>query len=805
MTAKAVEPFRHPEGTLYHRATERFLISNDEGGEIIQIDNRWDTTFFSTELDYAAGMVILGDTLFVAYGPYGIAALDINSGAHVYTIPIAGALRVNDVCADSSGYLWVTDPQLGWVFKLNIAARTSQIVTTALPWVNGVHYDYRNDRILVNQWIINSPISAIDPQTHAVSVVTSTTLDHLNGFTDDAEGNFYITAWGDPYNAGNGGIYRFDSLFADPPVLLSNGYDEPGDMYYDKQTTLIVVTNFGSYTVEFLYDPLKDPDDDGILSATDNCPLSPNSGQSDGDTDGVGDACDNCPDVYNPLQIDRNLSGIGDICEPGFTAAGYWVQVDLTDSVSVLFSEVVEVGVTSLLQSAIGPVPPSGYHTVPEFGTRYFDIHTDATHSGAIRVRLLYDPADISGDESNLRVFHESGAKSGSMIWEDCTYSQDPGSHLIWGEVSNLSTFILAEPDCMCECHNDPQCDGETGVLDVVQAVNVAFRNYPDITDPQTGCPHTSTDCDCDFDTDVIDVVKFVNVAFRNFDAATEFCDPCPPETFLGQESPGPAPEPFLPGFFDGDTEPHSQLTVNPDATEVYWYAVDPDIWQGCVHYSIFDGDSLTAPVAAPFIESDWYYRGMAFGADGNRIYFGSVRPLPEPDGDTMLGIWYIEYTDPGWGDPAAVPATLDQNRWATQVSVGRSGSLYFMGWPLDDPASYRVYCSEFVGGSHQTPEPIAALDGYLDPFVDPNEQFILVAHESGEHGGGDIYVSFRQPDDSWGLPINLGTIVNGSGHERFPSVSPDGRYLFFARAIPFLYEAEYYWIDADFLGELQP
>jgi hypothetical protein len=83
------------------------------------------------------------------------------------------------------------------------------------------------------------------------------------------------------------------------------------------------------------------------------------------------------------------------------------------------------------------------------------------------------------------------------------------------------------ESQCFCVCKIDPVCDGETGVLDVVAAVDVAFRNSPAVPDPFPICPHARTDADCNGHTDVLDVIRFVNVAFRNADPALEFCDPC--------------------------------------------------------------------------------------------------------------------------------------------------------------------------------------------------------------------------------------------------------------------------------------
>ncbi|HUU45055.1 MAG TPA: hypothetical protein VM118_04915 [Acidobacteriota bacterium] len=80
-------------------------------------------------------------------------------------------------------------------------------------------------------------------------------------------------------------------------------------------------------------------------------------------------------------------------------------------------------------------------------------------------------------------------------------------------------------PGCGCPCHADPECDGATSVLDVVRAVNVAFRGTAPSTDPD--CPYEQTDVSCDGATNVIDVVKFVNVAFRGGDPAEQFCAGC--------------------------------------------------------------------------------------------------------------------------------------------------------------------------------------------------------------------------------------------------------------------------------------
>jgi len=69
-------------------------------------------------------------------------------------------------------------------------------------------------------------------------------------------------------------------------------------------------------------------------------------------------------------------------------------------------------------------------------------------------------------------------------------------------------------------------------------------------------------------------------------------------------------------------------------------------------------------------------------------------------------------------------------------------------------------------------------------PTVDPEERFLLfVSTRPGGFSEQDLYVSFRNPDDTWGPAINLGPEINAPGTSNsWPQLSPDGRFLFFVR-----------------------
>jgi hypothetical protein len=78
-----------------------------------------------------------------------------------------------------------------------------------------------------------------------------------------------------------------------------------------------------SFSVTAIVSGNDDPDNDGVLSTLDNCPLEKSTDLTDTDGDGLGDACDfdvehdsdqdgildindNCPMVYNPYQEEPN-------------------------------------------------------------------------------------------------------------------------------------------------------------------------------------------------------------------------------------------------------------------------------------------------------------------------------------------------------------------------------------------------------------------------------------------------------------------------------------------------------------------
>ena len=65
----------------------------------------------------------------------------------------------------------------------------------------------------------------------------------------------------------------------------------------------------------------------------------------------------------------------------------------------------------------------------------------------------------------------------------------------------------------------------------------------------------------------------------------------------------------------------------------------------------------------------------------------------------------------------------------------------------------------------------------------------------------GMIYTfhSNYQQDGAWCEIINMGNSINTDGNERFPNLTPDGKYFFFNRT------GDVYWVDAKIIDKLKP
>lgn len=190
-----------------------------------------------------------------------------------------------------------------------------------------------------------------------------------------------------------------------------------------------------------------------------------------------------------------------------------------------------------------------------------------------------------------------------------------------------------------------------------------------------------------------------------------------------------------------------------------------------------------------------------SFSVNGDSLFFSSDRK-PTPTSPRQNTLWYVTKTTNGWSQAKL----LDTNTYKKDIyahSVSKKGTRYFTLGPHRSP-DWHIYKTDEPGKNSPLPSPINS-PGYEDgPFIAADESYLIFESDRPTATAGtiDLYISFRKKDGTWAEPINMGPKINTASAERFASVSPDGKYLFFGRNTGKGFDI--YWIQAGIIDELK-
>ena len=284
---------------------------------------------------------------------------------------------------------------------------------------------------------------------------------------------------------------------------------------------------------------------------------------------------------------------------------------------------------------------------------------------------------------------------------------------------------------------------------------------------------------------------------------------------YLGQKPPGMTPEIFAPGIISTAFD-EFKIVFSPDGKELFyqlWGAPIPVI------LTTEEKDSRwTKPKVAPF--SGQLIEGFDITPDGKKIVIGSQRPLKGDDKPAeRYNHWIAEKGDKGWEKPKYIQTSIQG-----YPTIAQSGNLYL--------GEKDLWVANYVNGAY---EKEVRLRGEInskefsetDPFIAPDESYILFCRRNDGFGSWDIFISYRKKDGSWTKGINLGEPVNSKYSDVYPFVTSDGKYLFFSSSrtthkdfylSPITYEEkmnylnnpgngsqDIYWVSARIIEDLKP
>ena len=260
---------------------------------------------------------------------------------------------------------------------------------------------------------------------------------------------------------------------------------------------------------------------------------------------------------------------------------------------------------------------------------------------------------------------------------------------------------------------------------------------------------------------------------------------------YLGQEPPGLMPKLFAPGIVcTGFNE--RDVAISPKGDEIYFGLLTGK--QITVMYTKLVNGNWSEPEAASFAKDDnYFFLEACLSPDGNKISFLSTRPpkgkQPKPRW-TYQNIWTCDRNPDGsWGE-AYMDTTINQNNAQFYPSYTKDGTIYFT---YDNPQTKKpeIYRSRMHEGKYLKPEklpPVINREGtsVYNAFISRDEDYLIACVDGIENqinpGVANYYVFFRDAKDNWSEPVSFGPEINIKGSTAMSaSVSPDGKYLFFA------------------------
>jgi Tol biopolymer transport system component len=174
----------------------------------------------------------------------------------------------------------------------------------------------------------------------------------------------------------------------------------------------------------------------------------------------------------------------------------------------------------------------------------------------------------------------------------------------------------------------------------------------------------------------------------------------------------------------------------------------------------------------------------------GGELLFVSRRPGGCSENGSDI---YFTWLHPvqGWVDPVNLGCEVNSagDEFAPSYVAAGGGALFFSS---NRDGLHKIYSSaQLPNGWFDLPGEVVELhfpgSNALRPNVSANgREIVFDSDRLGGFGGTDIWTATRRNVlDAWSTPVNLGSNVNSSAPESRPSLSRDGRRLYFGSSKP--------------------
>jgi Tol biopolymer transport system component len=187
-----------------------------------------------------------------------------------------------------------------------------------------------------------------------------------------------------------------------------------------------------------------------------------------------------------------------------------------------------------------------------------------------------------------------------------------------------------------------------------------------------------------------------------------------------------------------------------------------------------------------------------------DRDYDGEMEAYFTPDGKA---IYFAGYDTVGNCDIYKIGVNFKENVPEKLIASVNKGVVFYPTTSNFNRMFFADVKNRKILVADLNKDPITVTDPGFETFghafISPGEEFVLIdVRVDTVNYQRDIFVSFREEDGGWSELYDLGLKVNTEVSETCPSLSHDGKFLFFSRYNDLEGMSNIYWIPADVIYE---
>ena len=263
---------------------------------------------------------------------------------------------------------------------------------------------------------------------------------------------------------------------------------------------------------------------------------------------------------------------------------------------------------------------------------------------------------------------------------------------------------------------------------------------------------------------------------------------------YYGLPEPTAKPQDFNPDLLDLNGSFKFNIAIN-DCHTIYFTTIDT---KENIYFSKKRNGKWSKPEIATFSDPSYSDADPFLTQSGDRIYFISERPTSTIDKQLDWNIWYASYKEGEWTEPNPLPVPINTDESDEYFfSISDKGNAFFSSNRIGGEGSFDIYMTKILGDNKFSEpknigQPVSTNKYEFDPYIAPDERFIIFS--INEDGNSNLYVSHKNQRGEWMTPTSLGDEINITHQDFAPSLSADGRFIFYSN------NGRLRWVSADIL-----